>query len=655
MRIVTYNINGLRARLVPPRTLLSFLDSLQSDIICLQETKTTRQELTADIAVTDGYESFFSCTRTVAKGRVGYSGVATFCRTGTAVPQAADEGFTGLLHVNRNGEIEGGKARVGCYEEVLNTDGMSRQELLQLDREGRCLITDHGSFVLFNIYGPSVGCDNEERYDFKLRFYRALQNRWEGLLKVGRRVIAVGDFNISPFPIDFCNPGPDFDQSSIRQWFRSQLRDSGGPFLDVFRVIHPTREEAYTCWNQKSGAEEFNYGSRIDLIIAAGTCFHQVQSEDNALKDDDNHHFGVCEFEDCDILQQFKRFKVDSLPRRGGENYEKLEGSDHAPVYVQLKRQPPLDQHDVPPLAARFMPELRGRQQSIVSLLQKRPAGSQFTDIEAGCTVREAKKLSPPVATLVMKKGSKATKKLDSQKGKQKNLRSFFTSPTAKGKENTEDANIVKSISQCSDSEILVKTSVVQTQEQVDSPQNEFSFLPESDVGSTDASASQVSQITSAEILPLSESQTFNEEPVDLSSIRAINYDTNSEVQKSDFETSQQAAAKTEWQRIQRAMMNRVPLCSGHNEPCVARIVKKPGPNLGRTFHCCGRAQVRPFLPPYTSAFHVVTGFCFVAGLQMLPLVSEMICGWLCMQGPASNPEARCDYFEWQNKDKKKH
>lgn len=39
-----------------------------------QETKITRQELTADIAVTEGYESFFSCTRTVAKGRVGYSG-----------------------------------------------------------------------------------------------------------------------------------------------------------------------------------------------------------------------------------------------------------------------------------------------------------------------------------------------------------------------------------------------------------------------------------------------------------------------------------------------------------------------------------------------------------------------------------------------------
>lgn len=138
----------------------------------------------------------------------------------------------GLLHTNRTGEIEGGKARVGCYEEVLNMENMSRQDLLQLDWEGRCLVTDHGSFgrfngtsvfsmllseplchenclafsltqafyihiyiyihicvyvyvcvlsivnccaVLFNLYGPSVGPDNEERYEFKLRFYRALQ------------------------------------------------------------------------------------------------------------------------------------------------------------------------------------------------------------------------------------------------------------------------------------------------------------------------------------------------------------------------------------------------------------------------------------------------------------------------------------------------
>ena len=223
-----------------------------------------------------------------------------------------------------------------------------------------------------------------------------------------------------------------------------------------------------------------------------------------------------------------------------------------------------------------------------VSLLQKRPVNSQFIDIEACSTGKEVKlKLSPPVATVVKKNKSKVIKKLDSQKGKQKNLRSFFMLPAAKGKENKEDVNMVKLVSQCSDSETFAKTSVVQSQEQLDSPQNEFSFLSEFDVGSIDASASQMLQV--------------NEEPIDLSSISAINHDTNSEPQKSDFETSQQIAAKSEWQRIQKAMMKRVPLCSGHNEPCVARVVKKPGPNLGRTFHCCGRAQVRPFPSSFTS------------------------------------------------------
>lgn len=40
-----------------------------------------------------------------------------------------------------------------------------------------------------------------------------VQHRWEELLQQGRRIIAVGDYNISPFPIDSCDPGPDFDSS----------------------------------------------------------------------------------------------------------------------------------------------------------------------------------------------------------------------------------------------------------------------------------------------------------------------------------------------------------------------------------------------------------------------------------------------------------
>lgn len=50
--------------------------------------------------------------------------------------------------------------------------------------------------------------------------------------------------------------------------------------------------------------------------------------------------------------------------------------------------------------------------------------------------------------------------------------------------------------------------------------------------------------------------------------------------------------ASQEWQRIQKMMQNSIPLCKGHKEPCIARVVKKQGANFGRRFYVCARAEV---------------------------------------------------------------
>lgn len=70
--------------------------------------------------------------------------------------------MAGLLHCGRTGEIEGGKVRVGCYDRVLRMEDLSRQELMQLDSEGRCLVTDHGSFGIFQpfLFLSSVFCSD---------------------------------------------------------------------------------------------------------------------------------------------------------------------------------------------------------------------------------------------------------------------------------------------------------------------------------------------------------------------------------------------------------------------------------------------------------------------------------------------------------------
>ncbi|RZB60834.1 DNA-(apurinic or apyrimidinic site) lyase 2 [Glycine soja] len=75
MKIVSYNVNALRQRIAQFGSLRNLLNSFDADIVCFQETKLRRQEVTADLVMAGGYESFFSCTRTSQKGRTGYSGI----------------------------------------------------------------------------------------------------------------------------------------------------------------------------------------------------------------------------------------------------------------------------------------------------------------------------------------------------------------------------------------------------------------------------------------------------------------------------------------------------------------------------------------------------------------------------------------------------
>lgn len=75
------------------------------------------------------------------------------------------------------------------------------------------------------------------------------------------------------------------------------------------------RENAYTCWSQASGAEEFNYGTRIDLILAAGSCTNLCKDVRKSEVCNDCEGFAECTVQDCDIMVKFKRFKEDSLPR----------------------------------------------------------------------------------------------------------------------------------------------------------------------------------------------------------------------------------------------------------------------------------------------------------------------------------------------------
>ncbi|XP_050897883.1 DNA-(apurinic or apyrimidinic site) endonuclease 2-like [Lathyrus oleraceus] len=225
VKIITYNVNGLRQRILQFGSLRNLLNSFDADIICFQETKLSRQDVTADLVMVDGYESFFSSTRTSQKGQTGYSGVITFCRVKSAfssteatLPLAAEEGFTGLMCNSQTRED-----KLPLFIEDL--EGFSKDELLSVDSEGRCIVTDHGHFVLFNIYGPRAGSDDTERIQ--------------------------------------CDAGPDFDNNEFGRWFRSMLIENGGHFSDVFRAKYPDKGDAFTCLQEKTKTAASKYEDDI--------------------------------------------------------------------------------------------------------------------------------------------------------------------------------------------------------------------------------------------------------------------------------------------------------------------------------------------------------------------------------------------------------
>ncbi|KAI5933261.1 DNA-(apurinic or apyrimidinic site) endonuclease 2 isoform X1 [Manis javanica] len=342
LRVVSWNVNGIRSPLqgvvyeepsnCAAMAVGRILDKLDADIVCLQETKVTRDVLTEPLAITEGYNSYFSFSR----NRSGYSGVATFCKDSTT-PVAAEEGLSGLLGT-QNGDV-------GCYG---NMDEFTQEELRALDSEGRALLTQHRirtwegkekTLTLINVYCPHAGPEKPERLAFKMRFYRLLQIRAEALMAAGSHVIILGDLNTAHRRIDHWDAAnvECFEEDPGRKWMNSLLSNLGcqdvshrGPFIDSYRCFQPNQEGAFTCWSIVSGARHLNYGSRLDYVLGDRTL----------------------------VIDTFQASFL--LPE--------VMGSDHCPVGAVLSVSS-VSAKQCPPLCTRFLPEFAGTQLKILRFL----------------------------------------------------------------------------------------------------------------------------------------------------------------------------------------------------------------------------------------------------------------------------------------------
>ncbi|PSR15122.1 MAG: exodeoxyribonuclease III [Bacteroidetes bacterium] len=244
MQIISYNVNGIRA--AQRKGLTQWLSDHNFDIVCLQETKATLDQVDMSELEQLGYHHYWHSAE-----KKGYSGVLTLSRK----------------------------------EPSLVVEGMG---MPAYDQEGRVLRTDFGDWTLLNCYFPS-GTTGEARQAFKMKFLADFQAWVEELRKERPQLIIVGDYNIAHEPIDIHDPVGNKKSSGFlpeeRDWMTQWLASG---FTDSFRYLEPEKVE-YSWWTYRANARANNKGWRIDYLavtnnltdklVAARHCSQVEQSD----------------------------------------------------------------------------------------------------------------------------------------------------------------------------------------------------------------------------------------------------------------------------------------------------------------------------------------------------------------------------------------
>jgi exodeoxyribonuclease III len=222
MKIYSWNVNGIRA--AKKKGFLEWVQQTQPDILCLQETKAQKEQLEEDLINIEGYYSFFNSAE-----KKGYSGTAIYSK------------------------IQPLREWYGLPQDKFN-------------HEGRTINLEFEDFILMNIYFPN-GKQRDERLQFKMDFYEALQDYAQELVTEGKNVIICGDYNTAHHEIDLKNPKANASVSGFlpeeRAWM-DRFSESG--FVDTFRHLHPD-EIKYSWWSYMFHARENNAGWRIDYFF----------------------------------------------------------------------------------------------------------------------------------------------------------------------------------------------------------------------------------------------------------------------------------------------------------------------------------------------------------------------------------------------------
>ena len=233
IKLISWNVNGIRA--VAKKGFKESLKNLDTDILCLQETKAQDDQVKDVLDDIDGYHFFSNSAE-----RKGYSGTAILSK---------------IHPVNITFDI-------GIAEH---------------DQEGRVVVAEFDSFYLVNVYVPNSGSELarlQYRKKWDTDFIKYLKK-----LEEHKPVIACGDFNVAHQPIDLARPKPNYNKTAgyTQTEIDGMTNYVNAGFIDTFRHQHPDTV-AYSWWSYRFNARSKNIGWRIDYFLISSSMVEKVTS-----------------------------------------------------------------------------------------------------------------------------------------------------------------------------------------------------------------------------------------------------------------------------------------------------------------------------------------------------------------------------------------
>ncbi|MBL7942937.1 MAG: exodeoxyribonuclease III [Flavobacteriales bacterium] len=231
-RIISFNVNGIRAMM--KKGFGETIAALNADVLCLQETKATAEQVQEALKDISGYHLFASSAE-----RPGYSGTAVLSKVN---PMNVTYGL-----------------------------GISEH-----DNEGRTITAEYKGCNLVNTYVPNSGqelvrLEYRQRWDKDLLVY--LQK-----LSAKKPVLWLGDLNVAHRPIDLANPKSNYNKTSgyTQQEIDGMDAVHKAGFIDSFRHFYPDTIK-YSWWSARFNSRAKNVGWRIDYVICDPAAMKQVK------------------------------------------------------------------------------------------------------------------------------------------------------------------------------------------------------------------------------------------------------------------------------------------------------------------------------------------------------------------------------------------